>query len=363
MGKVGTAPVLIYLGRGRPGSLTAKLRVMPFEDDKVAGIVAQARFKPMNSGFLLLENAETLVMECNHPQDPTGMKEALRRYFVVYFHLSVPWTDIVIRELSESDKDDAEGAEGGSEESPTVSGPSQTPTEVRVVDEGSDDERAVALRRADPIEDRPADPAVAVDPELARQVAHLAQEIDRLTRNGRDDATSQGTVETLLQRLPPERALLAMISDPDSAEAADTSVEPVSDALTADDAGIATVADALLAGVTRTAREAGVIGAGEGGDRGHIEAMVRSVWAAAPGASALDMLGKLMPLLGSILGTGDTRRIRGLLGLKASAVRDVAWRDASQLWQAASEQVAGQIERLRSVLRADSDPDLQNDCE
>ena len=241
-----------------------------------------------------------------------------------------------------------------------MSGPSQTPIEVRVVDEGSDDERAVALRRADPIEDRPADPAVAVDPELARQVAHLAQEIDRLTRNGRDDATSQGTVETLLQRLPPERALLAMISDPDSAEAADTSVEPVSDALTADDAGIATVADALLAGVTRIAREAEVIGAGEGGDRGHIEAMVRSVWAAAPGASALDMLGKLMPLLGSILGTGDTRRIRGLLGLKASAVRDVAWRDASQLWQAACEQVAGQIEQLlRSVLRADSDPDLQ----
>ena len=89
MGKVGTAPVVLF-GRGRPGSLTAKLRVMPFEDDKVAGIVAQARFKPMNSGFLLLENAETLVMECNHPQDPTGMKEALRRYFVVYFHLLVP---------------------------------------------------------------------------------------------------------------------------------------------------------------------------------------------------------------------------------------------------------------------------------
>jgi hypothetical protein len=71
------------------------------------------------------------------------------------------------------------------------------------------------------------------------------------------------------------------------------------------------------------------------------------------------MLGKLMPLLGSILGTGDPRRIRGLLGLKASAVRDMPWRDAFGAWQAACEQVAGQIERLRSVLRADGDPDLQ----
>ena len=331
---------------------------MRFEDGKVAGVGAEARFKLVTSGFLLLEDDTTLVLQCRHQPQPETIQRALKLYFAGYFHLSLPWTDIVIRPLSERERGDREEAEGNSEQIPGVSGPLQTAADVRVMDERSDDETAAPFGDTVQVEDTPAGPAAAVDPASARQVARLAREFGRLTRNG-DDAALQEAVETLLQRLPPERALLAVITDPNSAKAADMSVEPVPDALTADDAGIATVTDALVASVMRTAREAGVIGAGEVADRGHIEAMVRSVWTGAPGASALGMLGTLMPLLGSILGTDDARRIRGLLGLKASTVRDVPWLDAFRLWQAACEQVAGQIERLRSVLMVDSDPDLQ----
>ncbi len=355
---LGAAPVVL-VARGKPGGVTAKLRTMRFEDDKVAQVDAKARFMPVTSGFLLLENSTTLVLQCLR-RPPATIGHTLRRYFVGYFHLSVPWSDIVIRRLAESDEGDAEAAEGDPEETPAESEPSESPLDVRVKDEWSDDESAAPPGRAVPTEDMPAVPAVVADADSARQVARLAHEVGRLTRDGRDDVALQGTVAALLQRLPPERALLALIAHGIGADAMEFAAEPVPNALTADDAGITAVVDALVAGATRIAAEMGSVGAGDFANRSHIEAMVRSIWTAAPAVSALDMMDKLVPLLTPILASGDARRIRGLLGLKGSAARDAPWREAFGLWQAACGQAAKQIEQLRSALRASDDPDLQS---
>jgi hypothetical protein len=197
-----------------------------------------------------------------------------------------------------------------------------------------------------------------------------------------DSGDLQQGFETLLGRVPKERALLALVAYSDIDDAVQFASQPSKPALSADDTLVAEAVDVLMVVCLRVAGRQGFLGSMDVVDPARIDAMARSMLKAVNSLSALEKSSRLVELMSQTLDAADDRRIRGLLGLSTpggaghrpndarsvaatsdNAIRsdlpDRKWRGAMKSWWAARLMVDRQFRKLRSALRESDDEDLR----
>jgi hypothetical protein len=161
----------------------------------------------------------------------------------------------------------------------------------------------------------------------ATATAEMAAAVDRLTQHtlkmaqvlklehNTTEAALRDIVTTLLQKVSPERLLLALCYSENVADLLDATEFAPNQPVARDDAGIAEIANGLSKMGAKVARKRGALGSNETVDRRQIENMVRAEWNRKPNATPAEMVQDMTALFGQTFMTVEPRRLRNLLGL------------------------------------------------
>jgi hypothetical protein len=249
LGTIGDLPVFIVAPR-RPDAATNKLKGMRFVDEKALRHAGSRKFTLISSGLMFLESDSTLVLQCRRPPLAT-VAAALRRYFHGHFNLASPWTDVAVRSLADDDQGDVDGSHTTTPRGTHAVSPAElVGTSADQPNDWQSDEAIKVAYEADPPRaEEPDTGLLRADETDVRRLILQVQGVRKLAGAGdvQDSGDLQRGFETLLGRVPKERALLALVAYPDIDDAVQFATGPSKPPLSADDTLVAEAVDALMA--------------------------------------------------------------------------------------------------------------------